>query len=320
MSITIGKLRYEWEADWAKLPPMTGWAHHGLAVSLDGTIFTGHAAEPRILVLDPAGNLVRSFDMPVIENHCITLSRENGCEVLWIVDTGSKSKPVGRGDVQVLKCDTTGKLLKRLTRNDFKVDAESPFCPTALTVDPVSGKVWIADGYGSSRVYRFSAGLELELVLTGEESAAGAFRQPHWIYADTRGATTRIYIADRRNDRVLVYAPDGGFIKEIKEGLVTPSAFCSFDQYLVVAELNARIVILDGYDRYVGAIGEGRRYVGVPGWPNRLDVAGAVIPPQADIAPVTFNSPHGVGCDAAGNIYISEWLLGDRFTRLKRLQ
>jgi len=31
-----------------------------------------------------------------------------------------------------------------------------------------------------------------------------------------------------------------------------------------------------------------------------------------------FNSPHGLAVDAAGNLFVAGWLIGERFIRLER--
>jgi hypothetical protein len=36
------------------------------------------------------------------------------------------------------------------------------------------------------------------------------------------------------------------------------------------------------------------------------------------LQPGRFNSPHGLATDASGAIYVSEWLIGGRFTKLER--
>ncbi len=33
--------------------------------------------------------------------------------------------------------------------------------------------------------------------------------------------------------------------------------------------------------------------------------------------PSEFNSPHSLATDADGNLYVSEWLIGGRYTKLK---
>ncbi len=319
MKMDVGELTYEWISDWAQVPTMRGFAHHGFALASDGTLYAGHAADPKVLVFSPEGEVLRDFSVPVTEVHGITISQEDGHDVLWIVDTASK---YGKDRVtvpQVLKCTLDGDVVARLVKDDFGYAEDDAFCPTALAVDPATGQVWVTDGYGSSRIHRFSPDLELELTLTGAEGDAGAFRQPHWIFADTRKGFTRIYVADRMNNRIQIFSPDGCYLGCVDEGLITPSVFGSFGQYLVVGELNARLVLLDGDDRLVGTIGEGHEYLERPGWPNRLGEEGEPVSPLDDIAPFTFNSPHGVAVDPTGNIYVSEWLIGDRFTKLKRL-
>lgn len=307
MELRAGPLSYEWNSQWAKLPPQRGWAHHGLAVSRNGTIVSGGATDPEILVFDPDGTLRDRFPVPVTETHGITITLEEDQEVLWIVDTGG----------QVLKCKMDGTALAKLTRDNFDYADDDPFVPTALDVDPSTGRVWITDGYGSSRVHRFSPELKRELTLDGTEGA-GRFDCPHWIFCDTRRGNTEIYVADRGNDRIQIFAPNGSFIKCLDEGFITPSAFATFDKYLVVAELNARLVILDADDQIIGEIGNGRDYVERTGWPNRLDANGEPVCPLWDIAEGKFNSPHGIAADPSGNIYVSEWLIGDRYTKLKR--
>ena len=53
-----------------------------------------------------------------------------------------------------------------------------------------------------------------------------------------------------------------------------------------------------------------------PGWPNALSgddrIAPAHLPDSYE-----FNSPHSLATDADGNLYVSEWLIGGRYAKLK---
>lgn len=318
MTLSAGTHRFEWIEPWADLPDSDGWAHHGFAVNRDGNLITGDAKEPRILILNPEGNLLEAFDVPVTETHGITISEENGEEILWIVDTANKYGAQAQHPVQVLKCTMDGTVLAQLTRKDFPVTEDDPFCLTACTVDPATGRLWVTDGYGSSRIFRFSPELKHELTLDGTEGEAGAFKQPHWIYADTRKQETEIYIADRGNDRIQVYSPNGRFLRCLDEGLITPSAFARFDDVLVVAELKARLLLMDIDDKIIGTLGSGHEYLERAGWPNRL-LEETPVSPLDVLEKGKFNSPHGLCADASGNLYVAEWLIGNRFIQLKRL-
>uniref|UniRef100_A0A7S2IJC8 Copper type II ascorbate-dependent monooxygenase C-terminal domain-containing protein n=1 Tax=Haptolina brevifila TaxID=156173 RepID=A0A7S2IJC8_9EUKA len=80
--------------------------------------------------------------------------------------------------------------------------------PTDVAVHPVTNEVYIADGYGNSRVAVFSyEGTYLrEFGSAGKEE--GHFHIPHSIEIDKRGL---LYVADRENSRVQIFDADGTF-------------------------------------------------------------------------------------------------------------
>ena len=52
-----------------------------------------------------------------------------------------------------------------------------------------------------------------------------------------------------------------------------------------------------------------------PGWPNAMNEEGEITK-NVDFQKHKFNSPHEVVTDTKGNIYITEWLIGGRITKL----
>ena len=144
------------------------------------------------------------------------------------------------------------------------------------------------------------------------------------MFIDRRGGKTpELYIADRENKRVQVYDLNGRFVRTFGDGFLnSPSGFAVSDDLLVVAELYSRLAVVDAEDNFVGYVGasdsarQGLSWPERPGWPNALSGDARVVRAHLP-APYEFNSPHSLATDADGNLYVSEWLIGGRYTKLK---
>ncbi len=307
MSITIENHQYEWIENWAKLPKTAGHAHHGLFITGKNEVITADNSEPKILILDTEGNLKKSFSLPVKENHGITHEVFENKEYLWVADTGG----------QVLQCDLDGNIVKRLERSDLGIPDEVVFKPTCVAIDPQTKNIFVSDGYGSMKIYVLNREFEKLFTIDGTEGA-GRFNTCHWVYFDTRKENPELYVADRASNRIQIFDNKGVFKRCLDQGLLTPSVFTICGEYMIVGELKARLVVLDMNDNIVAEIGAGLDNTLKPGWPNRLNSENVKVAPN-DLKIGEFNSPHGVSADKDGNIYISEWLLGDRFIKLKKI-
>ena len=326
--------RYTWVEDWARLPDEprlhSGFAHNALAVTRDGHVVGVHPADGLVVVLDADGVLVRSFDCGLVEGHGMCLVDEKGDELLWVADCGVKVVPK-TGSTTGYRLDVpgpSGRVIK-VRVSDGEVVAElptpehafydnRPYLPTAVAVDP-DGFVWVGDGYGASLLHRFDPDGGFLLSLTGEESDAGRLNCPHGLLIDRRRTTAELYVADRENLRLLVFDLEGGFRREVAKGeLARPSAMATYGDVLVVAELRARVALLDRHDRLVGHIGDNEAVADTAGWPNSLD--GEKIVRQTSLSPGKFNSPHGLAIDSGGNLYVTEWLVGGRYIKLEAEQ
>jgi hypothetical protein len=112
---------------------------------------------------------------------------------------------------------------------------------------------------------------------------------------------------------------DGRFKRSFGEDfMITPSAFAQYGDFLVIAELNARLTIVDGDDQLVTYLGDNHAVAKEPGWPNMLRADG--VPTRTDRIRIgLFNSPHGLTTDNEGNIFVSEWLIGGRYIKLAKV-
>lgn len=291
-----------------------GWSHHGLALLEDGTLVGYHPGEGRLVFFAPDGALLRTADCAAVEAHDIAVDRDG----LWLADCGHK---LARGDDgqfgsapameeavgQVLLVDLDGRTLRAITSIDHPAYAAGgPFLPTGVAVDDRG--LWIADGYGSNLVHLVDRDGAVLLTLDG-------FDCPHGITIDRRRAEPELYVAERGKSRLCVYDLDGTFLRHVGEGdLLYPCSLATVGDRMAVAELIGRVTLLGLDDEVAEQVGGDRETTKRPGWPNALDDAGTTIAPEG--TPGTFNSPHGVIADAAGTIYVTEWLLGGRWVRL----
>jgi hypothetical protein len=336
--------------DWADLSavPRAGssWAHSGLVATATGELIGFHAGQ--LVVFDKDGRVQRVVTPGLIEGHGITLVREEDEEYLWVTDPGFVfTSGTDNGDEawaplfgkgihresqapRVVKLTLDGEIVSELPIPPMDPDLPpgmmGQYCPCGSAVDEQrfggSGDIWVADGYGSSLVHRFDLhGTHLS-TLTGDEGG-GRFVCPHAVYIDRRDSKApELYIADRENRRVQVYDLEGRYRRTFGEGfLSSPSGFVQWGEVLVVAELYARLAVLDIDDKLIGYIGadpnatDGQGWPERPGWPNALNGDGHVEAPRLP-DPDRFNSPHSVAVDSDGNLYVSEWLIGGRYTKL----
>jgi hypothetical protein len=239
---------------------------------------------------------------------------------------GLRNKHVGP---RVVKMRLSGEILLERptppTDSRYESSPMGEYCPcgTAIIEERFGGNgdVWVADGYGSSLVYRFDQLGNHVSVMSGEEGA-GRFDCPHAVYLDRRRHKPyELYVADRGNKRVQVYDLEGHYLRSFGSSFLnSPSGFAQWGDFLIVAELFGRLAALDSQDNLVGYIGEDsginaqQGWPERPGWPNAIGTDGRAEPP----APKKdkLNSPHSVAVDADGNLYVSEWMLGGRYSKV----
>ena len=332
MIVGTGDLRYEWIDAWANTTYGTGlpseWTHHGLTCTDAGEIVVCHPDDDRVLVLDGAGELRASWPTGLTQPHGFAVVVSAGTESVWICDAGVRLRR-GRDGAYEPDWSETGGRVVRFRLSDGLVEQilpspavsayrEQRYSPTGVTVD--GDRMWIADGYGASLVHRFACDGTLELTLDGASEGAGRFDCPHACVVDRRRSTPELYVADRANHRLVVFDRDGRFHRVVgAELLLKPSALTIWQDLLIVADLRGRLTVLDAHDRLVGHIGEHAAISSPPaGFPNALDRHGHPVRPTR-LEAGRFNSPHDVAADSAGNVYVTEYLVGGRLTKLAHL-
>lgn len=296
-------LAFEWLDQWAQIPDTPAGRNngrtHAVSVLDDGRIVVFHQAVPGVLFFDADGNLLESWGDRFTGAHGMSLTRRDGKQQLWLVDQSS---------CEVCRVDLQGNLQQRLEAPPVDQRPNGRYTPTWALDNPENGDIWVADGYGGSAVYRYAADGSYLGKLTGEEGA-GRFACPHAI---GMGPDNNLYIADRGNHRIAVYDAQGKYLKHRDDVTHSPCCFDFNNGLILVPELRSGIKLLDADLNVVANLGENpillKDETRTEGWPN--------LKGTEHVKPGLFNSPHG-GCFAPnGDIYIVEWIVGGRITKL----
>ncbi|MEM1107267.1 MAG: hypothetical protein AAGH99_01085 [Planctomycetota bacterium] len=321
MEIGEGNFRYRWHEDWAKIPDTPSGRNngrtHGVGVLRDGRIVVFAQAVPAVLFYDERGTLVDSWGDRFVGAHGLQVTQEGEQEVLWLVDQAS---------CEVVKVDLQGNTLLRLDPPPADDRPDGRYTPTWADQHPVTGDVWVGDGYGGSAVYRYSAdGTYLGQWLGDEADGAGRFDGPHGLAIHPDGD---IYLTDRCNHRVCVYDPKGRLLRHSDTACHSPCSFAFFGDQIAVAELFGAVSILDKELNLLTRLGVNPNLVPPADWETqtkwtRSPWAGEVGWPNVDrathIRPGVFNSPHGIAAAPNGDLYVGEWIVGGRITKLEKI-
>ena len=205
--IGTGDYRYEYRPDWAKLPAgMEFQAPSAVAVDSHDNLYVFQRGDPPVLVFDRDGNMIAQWtrkDGVPADAHLVYVGPDDG---VYLAD---------RDAHQILKYTSEGELVMSLG-NRHRAELQAPFNhPADMCVappgSPLTGEIFVADGYGNSSVHHFSAFGNHIGSFGSPGSSAGEFRVPHSVRVSVDG---RIYVADRENNRVQIFSPDGEFIEE----------------------------------------------------------------------------------------------------------
>lgn len=152
---------------------------------------------PALIELDPEGGLIGAIGEGLIaDGHMLAIDSDDR---LFVVD---------RDAHQIVVLDRTGSLLWTIGERHRP---GRPFAhPSAVAFGP-DGTLYVADGYGASRIHRVSAEGTLLGSWGSPGKGPGQFTTPHglWVLADSR-----VLVADRENDRVQCFSATGEWLAE----------------------------------------------------------------------------------------------------------
>jgi sugar lactone lactonase YvrE len=218
---------------WAKMPAGRVWGStSAVDIDKDGeSIWVAERCSTNsclnsnldpILKFDKNGNLVKSFGAGMlIFPHGIHVDHEGN---IWVTDGQDNLPRRARGAAadaplppppakivghQIYKFSPDGQLLLTLGKAGGAREPEFLYQPNDVLVAP-NGDIWVVEGHSSNaqataRILKFDKTGKLIRSYGTWGKGDGQFDQPHALAMDSRG---RLFVADRGNDRLLIYDQD----------------------------------------------------------------------------------------------------------------
>jgi hypothetical protein len=287
---------------WGNVPEklQIGPTHGGVVVDKAGLIYVSSDSAQGIYVFNPDGSLARTIAAEFSGIHGLCIRNEGGEQFLYAAHL--------RG-AQALKLKLDGTAVLKIPFPEEAADkypkGVKDYKPTAIAVAP-NGDIFVSDGYGKSLIHKFDSAGKYIKTFGGKGKGDGQFETSHGIAIDTRFEKPLLLVCDRENRRLVHLDLDGNFVGVITTDLRRPCAVSFHGDLMAVAELEARVAIIDKSNKVVAVLGDN---------PDKAQWAKFDIPPDW-WKPGIFTAPHGVSYDAAGNLYVQDWNKTGRITKL----
>ena len=220
----VPEIPFDSAPNFLKLPPNLYLGEGiGVATNSKGHIFVYTRSQAtRLFEFDSKGDFVREIGEGLYGFAFAHAVRVDPQDNVWAVDEGSN---------MVIKFNPQGRVVMVLGRRPepFELPPASPpppepytfNRPTDVTWDP-AGNIFVADGYGNSRVVKYDPNGRFLKSAGTKGSAPGQLNLPHTIAADAKG---NIYVGDRSNARIQVFDDDLN-LKAVYDQVGAPWAIC----------------------------------------------------------------------------------------------
>jgi DNA-binding beta-propeller fold protein YncE len=276
------QLRFHLDEDFFKLPD-TIWPSEAVGVALNskGHIFLLNRGNHPLLEFNPDGSFVRSIGDGSTIFHAAHSVRFDAEDNMWLVDAGNNV---------VVKFNAKGRIVQALGRRlepwvymTHGIERAIPgpasfYQPTDTVVGP-DGSTYITDGYGNSRVVKFTREGNLVKYWGDRGTRPGQFNTPHSIVIDRN---QNLYVADRQNSRIQVFDTDGKFKQAWDlDGLTWSLCITPGPNQVIFVGSVGKVYKMDLTGKVLGTFGKLGR---LPGW---------------------FDSIHAIACPDEKTVYIA---------------
>jgi sugar lactone lactonase YvrE len=276
------QLRFHVDEDFFKLPDNI-WPSEAVGVALNskGHIFLLNRGNHPLLEFMPDGSFVRSIGDGSTIFHAAHSVRFDADDNMWLVDAGNNV---------VVKFNAKGRIVQALGRRlepwvymthgiERAIPAPASFYQPTDTVVGPDGSTYVTDGYGNSRVAKFSREGNLVKYWGDRGTRPGQFNTPHSIVMD-RGQN--LYVADRQNSRIQVFDTNGTFKQAWDlDGLTWSMCITPGPTQVIFVGSVGKVYKMDLTGKVLGTFGKLGR---LPGW---------------------FDSIHAIACPDEKTVYVA---------------
>lgn len=300
MAVTMA-LNYAVVEGWERLPAGVGHLDcAGVGVDAQDNVYLFTRGPAQVIVYSRTGDYLRSWGKESITEraHGLTVGPDDS---VYCVDEGSHC---------IFQFTPAGELLRTIGaqgvaattgydgRSMESITGGPPFNrPTNLAVAP-GGDLYVTDGYGNCKVHRYASDGTL-LQSWGEPgTGAGQFYLPHGVCVAADG---RVLVADRENDRIQIFSPDGEFLGQWTDVQRPTNIALDAEGRVYVSELWWRVG--------QRSMRHGEITNDQPGRVSVFDAAGQVLARWGGAdrtAAGNFIAPHDICVDSHGDLYVAE--------------
>lgn len=312
-----GEFRFECEHFWGVLPDAHsyGGASHGTAFDEQGQLYVSHQGTPgSVFVFDPEGKFVKAMfpehskGKGRASGHGIDIRKEaDGKEYIYLSPSD--------GGMAFTKATIDGEIVWSRGKSELEKDSGvelARYRPTNVSFGQ-NEDVFLGDGYGSGYIFRYTKDGKFLSVFGGSGTEDGKFKTPHGQWLDSRDGTAKTCVCDRANQRLQWFDMENNHLKTM-DGFLFPADIDIQGDIMCVPDLHARVTLLDKDNRVLAHLGDDEA------WRARvLDKSEKMRATPDKWKAGKFIHPHDAAFDKGGNIFVAEWVVGGRLTKLRKL-
>lgn len=313
-SVVIGEgpFKFECQHYWGELPQghTYGGASHGVAFDSAGLVYVSHQGKPgSVFVFDPAGKFVRAIGhIHEGTGHGIDIRREGNEEFIYLAANGSG--PNGGIAKLTLKGEVVWR--KNGPPESHKYDDGKGWNFTNISFTP-DGGFHAGDGYGRNFIHRYDKDGNYLCSFGGSGADKGQFKTPHGHWLDARDGTPKLAVCDRANNRIQYMTMDGQYLGVVPNIDGPASLDIRGDIMLCTEVFIGRLAFLDAKNNVVCRLNDD------PAWIKAIKETPNFRGLRDKWKDGKFVHPHDAAFDKDGNVFVAEWVVQGRVTKLRKV-